>query len=69
MEFVMKFVAFSLLAFLIGIGIGYFYLMNKKEKAKIVNRKTKTLLISAFGTFLVLFVIAATLSTLSVKLF
>jgi membrane-associated HD superfamily phosphohydrolase len=65
----MKFAIFSLFSFLVGIIIGFYYLMNKKEKAQYWNRKTRVLLVSAIATSFVLFVIAATMSAISFKIF
>lgn len=65
----MRFVAFSIFSLAVGIIIGFYYLMNKKEKAQYWNRKTKVILVSAFTTSVVLFVIAVTMSAISFKIF
>lgn len=60
---------FVILSLVIGISIGLFYLMSKKEKAQLWNKKTKVLLISAVITLIVMFTTAAFMSNISVKLF
>jgi putative copper export protein len=65
----MKFTLFVIIALLIGIGIGSFYIMDEKEKANIINRKTKILAMCAIISLIVLFAAAAILSTFSIKLF